>query len=87
MAPVLLCWYASIGDINSIKELIALGVDINAADYDNRTALHLAAAQNKLEILELLIFHNVLLKTDNMGETAFMDAIRSGSLHAITLLK
>ena len=43
-----MCWYASIGDIKSLKEFIDLGVDLNLGDYDNRTALHLAAAENQL---------------------------------------
>jgi ankyrin repeat protein len=46
LLPVLLCWYASIGDNKSLKELIELGVDLNLSDYDNRTCLHLAAAEN-----------------------------------------
>ena len=43
-----MCWYASIGDTKSLKEFIELGVDLNLGDYDNRTALHLAAAENQL---------------------------------------
>jgi hypothetical protein len=34
LTPVLLCWYASVGDIKSLKELIDLGVDLNLHDYD-----------------------------------------------------
>jgi hypothetical protein len=30
LMPVLLCWYASIGDIQSLEQLIKLGVDLNA---------------------------------------------------------
>ena len=48
LIPVLLCWYASIGDTKTLKEFIELGVDLNLGDYDNRTALHLAAAENQL---------------------------------------
>jgi hypothetical protein len=29
LTPVLLCWYASIGDVKQLKELIDLGVDLN----------------------------------------------------------
>lgn len=79
LAPVLLCWYASIGDVNSLKELIDLGVDINLQDYDNRSAIHLAAAENQFKVLELLFVHNAQLTHDYRGETAIHDAIRADS--------
>ena len=75
-----MCWYASIGDTKSLKEFIELGVDLNLGDYDNRTALHLAAAENQLYTLSLLCFHKALLVKDNMGDSAFEDAIRADSL-------
>ena len=77
ITPVLLCWYASIGDVKSLKELIDLGVDLNLEDYDKRTALHLAVAECQNKVLDLLCIHNVNLKHDLRGETAFFDAIRS----------
>src|SRR5262249_37362030 len=39
-----LCWAASQGDLRGIQSLLARGVDLNLADYDGRTALHLAAS-------------------------------------------
>lgn len=87
LAPVLLCWYASIGDVDSLKELINLGVDINLQDYDNRSAIHLAAGENQFKILELLFIHNAQLKHDIKGETAMYDAIRADSLKTIKLLR
>jgi glutaminase len=51
LTPVLLCWYSSIGDIESLNDLIQLGVDLNEADYDGRTAIHLAAANNENKLL------------------------------------
>ena len=71
LTPVLLCWYASIGDVKSLKELIDLGVDLNLQDYDKRSALHLAVAENQGKVLDLLIFHNVELRHDHRGATAF----------------
>lgn len=58
LTPVLLCWYASVGDVKQLKELIELGVDLNLQDYDYRTALHLAVAENQVKTIELLQFHN-----------------------------
>ena len=71
MTPVLLCWYASIGDIQSIKEMIKLGVDLNIGDYDKRTALHLAAGNGELEVLKLLIDNKADLGYDFRKESAF----------------
>jgi ankyrin repeat protein len=84
---VLLCLYASVGDINSIIKLVELGVDLNSQDYDNRTALHLAAAFNQLKVLEFLCSRKVNLLHDFRGETAFNDAIRSKNIQIIKILK
>ena len=46
---------ASEGDIEEVQALLSLGnFDVNAADYDKRTALHLAAGEGHAEIVELL---------------------------------
>jgi glutaminase len=87
LTPVLLCWYASVGDLSSLKELIDLGVDLNLHDYDKRTALHLASAENQHQIIDLLCLHEVELKMDYRGETAFHDAIRADSLLTVRRLK
>ena len=87
LTPVLLCWYASIGDLTSLKELIELGVDLNLKDYDNRSALHLAAAEDQIKVLDLLCIHNVEIFPDKRGECPFFDAIRSESFEAMMQLK
>jgi glutaminase len=51
----LLCWYASIGDIKNLKMMINLDCDLNNGDYDGRTALHLASAEEQIETIQLLI--------------------------------
>merc|ERR1712167_161335 len=45
---------ASVGDTMAIKAMHAAGVDLECADYDMRTAAHLAAATGHLEVLRYL---------------------------------
>ena len=87
LTPVLLCWYASVGDVKQLKELIELGVDLNLQDYDQRTAMHLAVAENQIKTIELLQFHNARMKNDHRGETPFNDAIRAENTEIIAMLK
>ena len=44
-----LCEAATRGDCAELRELIAEGADVTTGDYDNRTALHLAAAEGHLD--------------------------------------
>ena len=50
-----LIWAASMGEITEVRKNIALGADVNKGDYDNRTALHLAAAEGQEDIVKYLI--------------------------------
>ncbi len=46
---MLLCWTVSQGDISELSRLVANGVNLEEADYDGRTTLHLAASNGLLE--------------------------------------
>ena len=50
-----LCQHAADGDVAKLAVLVANGADINLGDYDDRTALHLAASTNNLGVVEWLI--------------------------------
>lgn len=67
-----LCQAAADGDIDYLKMLVDNGLDPNAADYDSRTALHLAASNNRLDVIKYLcriphIHVNAVDRTGEMG--------------------
>ena len=50
-----LVWAAGMGDISEVRKSVALGADVNKGDYDNRTALHLAAAEGQENVVKYLL--------------------------------
>ncbi|XP_049932450.1 integrin-linked protein kinase 1-like isoform X2 [Nymphaea colorata] len=63
------------GDLQGIQELLDTGIDVNSTDIDDRTALHVAACQGRVEIVELLLEHGARLDMqDRWGSTPLADA-------------
>ena len=61
-----MCEFARNGDLERIKMLCSLGCNVNAADYDGRSCLHVAAsAGNKLIVSALLEAGGELLFLDH----------------------
>ena len=74
---VQLCGAASVGDLEQVHRLVANGVDVNEADYDGRTALHLAASEGKADVVRYLIECNCNITCkDRFGGTPLDDAVR-----------
>ncbi|MCB0521092.1 MAG: glutaminase A [Saprospiraceae bacterium] len=87
-----LIFAASYGDLDNIMKLHARGVDLSIADYDKRTALHLAAAEGRLEVVRYLIdyYKNTRLgisPLDRWGGTPLTDAQRGGHREIAELLR
>eukprot|EP00026_Physarum_polycephalum_P006086 Phypoly_transcript_06127.p1 GENE.Phypoly_transcript_06127~~Phypoly_transcript_06127.p1 ORF type:complete len:593 (+),score=95.33 Phypoly_transcript_06127:77-1780(+) len=56
MQPFLLCTAAAKGDLQKLQHLVEVkNIDINTADYDGRTALHLASEEGHLEVVKYLL--------------------------------
>ena len=79
---------ASQGDLNEIKSLNAKGIDLNGADYDLRTPMHLAASEGHLNIVEYFILNNIELNPkDRWGGTPLDDAKRHDHKKVVALLE
>jgi glutaminase len=82
-----LCWAASEGDCDGMTRLVIKGADVNGADYDGRTPLHLAAAERRTEAVELLLRLGANRDAvDRWGSTARADAERVGATEILALL-
>ncbi|MEO0536744.1 MAG: glutaminase A [Cyanobacteria bacterium P01_A01_bin.123] len=72
-----LIWAASQGNLNAMLPYIARGISMDAADYDGRTAIHLAAAEGQLNVIEFLLANQVNPNVqDRWGFTPLDDAMR-----------
>jgi len=74
---VLMCQAAFDGRLEDLKRYVNTGVDPNESDYDGRTALHLAASEGNMQILEYLvnIKANIMCR-DRFNGTPLEDAVR-----------
>ena len=85
---VLMCTYAAEGKKKQLEDLITNGVCVNTADYDKRTALHLASSEGHVDVVECLLALNANVNaTDRMGFSPLVDACRHGHLQVQTLLR
>lgn len=84
-----LCSAAHSGDVVALKKLVADGADVNAGDYDNRTALHLAASEGLMLVLKFLVdvLYADVNVVDRWGGTPLDDAIRSEHAEAADFLR
>lgn len=88
-SPVMaMIWAASQGDLMEIQRLVAAGVDINGADYDGRTPLHLAASEGQLPVVNYLLKRNAMVNPlDRFGGTPLADAKRAHHQSIVKLLE
>lgn len=83
-----ICWAAAQGDLNELQRLVAGGVDLNAADYDGRTGLHLAASEGHYDAVVFLVKKGVNINPkDRWNNTPFVDAKRGNHKKIIEFLE
>jgi glutaminase len=84
-----LLFAAKAGDISAFKRLHLQGVDMEKADYDGRTALHLAAAEGHFELVKYLVEVVKVnpLPMDRWNSTPHNDAKRSNNIEVFEYLK
>ncbi|BBN07980.1 protein MpMAPKKK9 [Marchantia polymorpha subsp. ruderalis] len=87
-ATLQLLFYASKGDVAGVQAMIAKNTDVNAADFDQRTALHVAACENWIEVVKLLIEKGADVNAeDRWGSTPLADAQHYGNIEICKLLE
>ncbi|XP_029992763.1 glutaminase liver isoform, mitochondrial [Sphaeramia orbicularis] len=77
------------GDVQSLRRYFLSGVDVNAVDYDGRSALHVAAAEGHTEVIRFLLENtraNPGLR-DRWGSSPLQEARRHNRDAAVQLLQ
>lgn len=85
---ICLLFAAAKGDMSAIRRYYMSGMDMSLTDYDHRTALHSAAAEGHLHIIEFLLetCHLYHEPRDRWGRRPVDDAIFCGHKHIAEFL-
>jgi len=83
-----LCCAAANGNLSVLENLHNEGTDLNLANTDGRTALHLAASEGHVSVVEWLIKQNVNTSpVDRNGSTPYMNALHARHKEVAALLE
>ena len=83
-----LCELCRAGSLETLQLAVSCGAQINAADYDRRTPLHLAASEGNARIVEYLLDSGGDMHAkDRWGGTPLVDAVREGHSTVAQLLR
>jgi ankyrin repeat protein len=73
MAASVLCQAVFDGDILFLKRLLRANIQINASDYDKRTAAHIAAAEGNVAALRVLFERGADLTLEDRWKNTVRD--------------
>ncbi|RWW32500.1 hypothetical protein GW17_00002805 [Ensete ventricosum] len=82
-----LCTAVARGDSDFIRRVLKYGIDPNSKDYDQRTPLHIAAAEGLYSVAKMLIEAGAKLLNYRWGTTPLDEAVKSGSRSMMELLE
>ncbi|CAM6101978.1 unnamed protein product [Calypogeia fissa] len=69
--------HASSGNVDAVTQILDDGLHVDSADYDGRTALHLAASEGNLGVVQLLLERNSKVDAlDRWRNTPLLNAER-----------
>jgi len=79
-----LCAFATASDAPALEALLLAGASPDLADYDLRTAIHLACAEGNAAIVRLLLDNGADVNLgDRWGSTPLMQAVASNQAHIV----
>ena len=79
MFPSLLSLAVFLGDLDKLKCLEGCDADLNASDYNGKTALHVASSCGQHALVEWLLEKGISVNArDNANETPLLAAVKSG---------
>ncbi|KAK9804415.1 hypothetical protein WJX72_011623 [[Myrmecia] bisecta] len=84
-----LCWAVFEGNLPLLRRYLAAGMDVNAQNFDLRTALHISASEGSLAAVRILVedFKAHLDTRDRWDATPLDEAIRVGAASVATYLR
>ncbi|XP_043118144.1 60 kDa lysophospholipase-like [Puntigrus tetrazona] len=88
LMPTLACTAAKNGDTETLEDIREMGTDLNKANYDGRTPLHIAACEGHLNVVEYLLSKRATIYSkDRFGDTPLRNAIRLRHKDVVELLR
>jgi ankyrin repeat protein len=80
LAASTLCQTVYDNDLLTLRRLLRAGMPVNASDYDNRTAAHIAAAEGNLEALKALVEFGANLSLKDRWNTTLDDEAQRSNI-------